>query len=83
MDCHVEKNAYDEKGNLQMPSFLHTLRKGYVMGEGGSRPTDEGGSRAPTGENDFAKQIFAAMGTPYDSTCPHGQPFYSCMACSH
>ena len=82
MDCHVEKNAYDEKGNLQMPSFLHTLRKGYVMGEGGSRPTDEGGSR-PTDENDFAKQIFAAMGTPYDSICPHGQPFYSCMACSH
>ena len=32
---------------------------------------------------DFAKQIFAALGTPYDSTCPHGRPFYSCMPCSH
>jgi len=32
---------------------------------------------------DFAKQLFAAMGTPHDSTCPHGLPFYACMPCSH
>ena len=32
---------------------------------------------------DFAKQLFAAMGTPHDSQCPHGLPFYSCMPCSH
>lgn len=32
---------------------------------------------------DFAKNLFAAMGTPHDSTCPHGLPFYSCMPCSH
>ena len=32
---------------------------------------------------DFAKELFAAMGTPHDSTCPHGLPFYSCMPCSH
>lgn len=32
---------------------------------------------------DFAKNLFAAMGTPYDSKCPHGLPFYSCMPCSH
>ena len=31
----------------------------------------------------FVKELFAAMGTPYDSTCPHGLPFYSCMPCSH
>jgi hypothetical protein len=36
-----------------------------------------------TGHPDFAKQLFAAMGTPHDSTCPHGLPFYSCMPCSH
>ena len=33
--------------------------------------------------NDMAKDIFAAMGTPHDSKCPHGLPFYSCMPCSH
>lgn len=32
---------------------------------------------------DLAKDIFAAMGTPHDSKCPHGMPFYSCMSCSH
>jgi len=32
---------------------------------------------------DFAKNLFAAMGTPHDSKCPHGMPFYACMSCSH
>ena len=32
---------------------------------------------------DFVKELFTAMGTPHDSTCPHGVPFYSCMPCSH
>jgi hypothetical protein len=31
----------------------------------------------------FAKHLFAAMGTPHDSLCPHGLPFYSCKPCSH
>ena len=35
------------------------------------------------GSGDIAKDIFAVMGTPFDSTCPHGLPFYSCMPCSH
>ena len=30
-----------------------------------------------------AKAIFAAPGTPFDSKCPHGLPFYACMPCSH
>jgi hypothetical protein len=34
-------------------------------------------------DDDLAKAIFAAMGTPYDSKCPHGLPFYACMSCSH
>lgn len=36
-----------------------------------------------TDHPDFAKNLFAAMGTPHDSTCPHGLPFYACMPCSH
>jgi hypothetical protein len=35
------------------------------------------------GGEDFAKNLFAAMGTPHDSKCPHGLPFYACMCCSH
>lgn len=34
-------------------------------------------------DDDLAKAIFAAMGTPYDSKCRHGLPLYSCMSCSH
>jgi len=30
-----------------------------------------------------AKAIFSALGTPFDSKCPHGLPFYACMPCSH
>lgn len=36
-----------------------------------------------TGGIDMAKDIFASMGTPFDSKCPHGLPFYACMPCSH
>ena len=36
-----------------------------------------------TNHPDFAKALFAAMGTPHDSKCPHGMPFYACMPCSH
>jgi hypothetical protein len=35
------------------------------------------------GSDGFAKELFAAMGTPHDSKCPHGFPFYACMPCSH
>lgn len=35
------------------------------------------------GGEDFAKNLFAAMGTPHDSKCPHGMAFYACMCCSH
>jgi hypothetical protein len=71
MERYVEKHAYDEKG--KMPSFLDTLRQAYAKGEGAQ----------PKGEDDFAKQIFAELGTPHDSICPHNRPFYSCMSCSH
>jgi hypothetical protein len=38
----------------------------------------------PSGlSEDFAKNLFAAMGTPHDSKCPHALPFYACMSCSH
>jgi len=47
--------------------------------EGAKKPATSAGLDHP----DLAKNIFAAMGTPYDSKCPHGLPFYACMSCSH
>lgn len=45
--------------------------------------TAEAQSGGSIGHPDFAKNLFAAMGTPHDSKCPHGLPFYACMPCSH
>jgi hypothetical protein len=36
-----------------------------------------------SGGSDMVKDIFASMGAPFDSKCPHGLPFYACMPCSH
>jgi hypothetical protein len=33
---------------------------------------------------DFVKKLFETVqGVKYDSKCPHGDPFYACMSCSH
>jgi hypothetical protein len=40
----------------------------------------------PAGETEsgFLKNLFQTVqGVAYDSKCPHGQPFYACMCCSH
>jgi len=40
----------------------------------------------PGGETElgFLKNLFQAVqGVKYDSKCPHGEPFYACMSCSH
>jgi superfamily I DNA and/or RNA helicase len=32
----------------------------------------------------FLKNLFQTVqGVKYDSMCPHGEPFYACMCCSH
>ena len=95
MECHVELNSYDMKNRLKMPSELHMLRQGYVLEEASYIATKKAAEAAAAAMStaatksggvlteDFAKNLFAAMGTPHDSTCPHGLPFYSCMPCSH
>ena len=40
----------------------------------------------PAGETElgFLKNLFETVqGVKYDSMCPHGEPFYACMCCSH
>ena len=87
MECYVEKNSYDSRGFLKMPSELHMICQAYVLEEASWIATKEAHDAQKTKsaeeENQFAKDIFAAMGTPHDSKCPHGLPFYSCMPCSH
>lgn len=74
VECHVAMNSYDERHYLKTPSVLEGIRKAYHL---------EDATLIAKKKVDFAKEIFAAMGTPHDSTCPHGMPFYACMPCSH
>jgi len=42
--------------------------------------------KMPGGDTDvgFAKNLFQTVqGVKFDDKCPHGLPFYACMACSH
>ena len=35
-------------------------------------------------EDGFAKNLFQTIqGVKYDDKCPHGDPYYACMSCSH
>jgi len=95
MECYVEKNAYDSRGFLKMPTELHMMRQAYVLEEASWIATKEardelaltaqmpGCGGADVNSSDLAKDIFAALGTPHNSNCPHGIPFYACMPCSH
>jgi len=58
-------------------SFVNQVNKAQAAIDTAAKAS--GGIQSPN----FAKELFAAMGTPHDSKCPHGLPFYSCMPCSH
>ena len=62
---------------LQRQELPVLQRQNSVMGT--ATASASGGTNHP----DLAKAIFAAMGTPHDSKCAHGLPFYACMPCSH
>lgn len=98
VECYMEANSFDEQGRLKMPSQLDILREGYHLSEpyyltkcGVQQDEPEMLQAIATAKaitpsilsEDFAKNLFAAMGTPHDSKCPHGSPFYACMSCSH
>ena len=78
-------NYYAQKYCDQNPtSGLTGIIKGDIGAESAiSKASKASGGSAGSNDTDFAKNLFAAMGTPHDSKCPHGLPFYACMSCSH
>jgi len=76
--CHTSRvdsgtqDAYTKKFNTAFTSKFDdtSIKKAPNALSGGS-------------DIEFAKNIFSSIGTPYDSKCPHGMPFYACMPCSH
>jgi hypothetical protein len=93
--CHKSRvdsgtsDAYMKRCREASDAAMARLRRqeSYLQTALGFEGRSIWGSAAASGGStdhpDFAKEIFAAMGTPYDSKCPHGLPFYSCMPCSH
>jgi len=79
-DAYLKRCQEKTNAVLQRKEIPALQRQNSVMGIGQAQSTIRNG--AP-GHPDFAKALFAAMGTPHDSKCPHGMPFYACMPCSH
>lgn len=78
-------NYYAQKYCDQNPtSGLTGIIKGAIGADSTiSKASKVSGGSAGSNDTDFAKNLFAEMGSPYDSKCPHGLPFYACMSCSH
>jgi hypothetical protein len=83
------------RGDWRLPD-THNIRQGYYMEEEAyarqrrlereRRAAAAATAAMPGGEAelDFLKNLFQTVqGVKYDATCPHGEPFYACMSCSH
>jgi hypothetical protein len=70
---HLER----ERGDAPKPLLVAAANADNAIVEAKAMP----GGEAELG---FLKNLFQAVqGVEYDSKCPHGQPFYACMCCSH
>ena len=98
VDCYMAQHSQRVfvRGDWRLPD-THNIRQGYYMEEEAyatqrhlereRRAAAKAATAAmPGGETElgFLKNLFQAVqGVKYDATCPHGEPFYACMSCSH
>ena len=94
IDCYMTNHSEKvfERGQWRWPD-THNIRQGYYMEEeyyaqqhrlrrAESKET-AGGQQKPS-ELDLVKALFQTVqGVKFDDKCPHGDPFYACMSCSH
>ncbi len=83
IDCYMANHSY-ERGAWRMPD-THNIRQGYYMEEEVYAQQRRAASRPPKStESDLVKGLFQTVqGVKFDDKCPHGDPFYACMSCSH
>ena len=64
----------------------HTEAKALVTAASKAGAASAAAAAMPGGETEsgFLKNLFQTLqGVKYDGICPHGEPFYACMSCSH
>jgi len=91
IDCYMAKHSEKvfERGQWRMPD-THNIRQGYYMEEEyyaqqrrRQRAESKQTQQKPT-ELDLVKGLFQTVqGVKFDDKCPHGDPYYACMSCSH
>jgi len=70
---HMER----ERGDAPKPLLVAAANADNAIVEAKAMPGGET-------ELGFLKNLFQTVqGVEYDSKCPHGDPFYACMSCSH
>ena len=91
IDCYMANHSKRvfERGEWRMPD-THNIRQGYYMEEEyyaqqhrRQRAESKQTQQKPL-ELDLVKALFQTVqGVNFDDKCPHGEPFYACMSCSH
>ena len=91
IDCYMANHSKRvfERGEWRMPD-THNIRQGYYIEEEyyaqqhrRQRAESKQTQQKPT-ELDLVKALFQTVqGVNFDDKCPHGEPFYACMSCSH
>lgn len=91
IDCYMANHSKRvfERGEWRMPD-THNIRQGYYMEEEyyaqqrrRQRAESKQTQQKPI-ELDLVKGLFQTVqGVNFDDKCPHGDPYYACMSCSH
>jgi len=89
IDCYMANHSKPvfERGAWRMPD-THNIRQGYWMEEEAyaqqRRAEREMLAKPKPSELDLVKELFQTVqGVKFDDKCPHGDPLYACMSCSH
>lgn len=78
----MEEEAYAQMHRAQRER--RAASKQSAVGGGTAAPTASNAVPDKETELNFIKDLFEKVqGVKYDATCPHGEPFYACMSCSH
>jgi hypothetical protein len=80
----MEEEAYARQHRVEREQ--RTAAKPLVVSAANADNAIVEAKTMPGGDTElgFLKNLFQMVqGVKYDGICPHGEPFYACMSCSH